>query len=76
MPASMDESAFRQVLSWPVVRSGLTVAIVVGSILNLINQGEAIWGGASLDWWKLCLTYCVPYLVASWGAYSAFRRRL
>ena len=51
----------------------LTVAAVVGTVLNLINQGDALLTGAEIDWLKIVLTYCVPFLVASYGAYSALR---
>lgn len=46
------------------------VAIVVGTILNLINQGDAIWGNIPVNWTKLLLTYCVPYIVSTYGAVS------
>ena len=45
-------------------------AIVVGSILNLINQGDALLAGKSMDWLKLLLTYVVPYCVTTYGAVS------
>lgn len=43
----------------------LMVALIVGSILNLINQFDAIFGNSTINLFKLCLTYTVPYLV-SW----------
>ncbi len=51
-------------------RRSLFVAIVVGTILNLINQGDAILAGADLQITKLLLTYAVPYCVATYGAVS------
>tara|TARA_R110002074_G_scaffold1719_2_gene10039 strand:- start:4010 stop:4243 length:234 start_codon:yes stop_codon:yes gene_type:complete len=53
-----------------VPKRALIVAIVVGTILNLINQGDALFAGASLNWGKLILTYVVPYLVSTHGAVS------
>ena len=50
-------------------RSGC-VAIVVGTILNLINQGDAILEATSLNWIKIILTYFVPYAVSTYGAVS------
>jgi hypothetical protein len=47
------------------------VALVVGSILALINYGDRIFlhgNMVTLDWVKLALTYCVPYCVATYGA--------
>jgi hypothetical protein len=54
-----------------VPQRSLYVALIVGTILNLINQGDAILGAASINWFKIALTYCVPYLVCSYGAVSA-----
>ena len=53
-----------------VPRRSLWTAAVVGTILNLINQGDALFAGGSLDWTKLLLTYLVPYCVATSGAVS------
>ena len=43
-----------------VPRRSLYVALVVGTVLNVINQGDAFLGMASINWLKLVLTYCVP----------------
>jgi hypothetical protein len=48
----------------------LWVAVAVGTILNLINQGDALLAGQRLDFIKLALTYIVPYLVSTYGAVS------
>jgi len=48
----------------------LVTALVVGSILTAINQGNILVDGlfpASL-YWKIPLTYSVPFCVATWGA--------
>ena len=55
-----------------VPRRSLAAAVVVGTILNLINQGDALFAGTAPDWAKLVLTYIVPYCVATYGA-VAFR---
>lgn len=51
----------------------MVVAIVVGTALNLINQGPEMLSGKWPVIWKLALTYVVPFLVASYGSYAAFR---
>jgi hypothetical protein len=53
-----------------VPRRALWVAVVVGTILNLINQGDAIVAGGPIDAVKMALTYLVPYCVATYGAVS------
>ncbi|MEM7282512.1 MAG: nitrate/nitrite transporter NrtS [Pseudomonadota bacterium] len=55
-----------------IVRSG-KVALLVGSILVLINQGDTIVGG---HWspelmWKIPLTYVVPYGVSTYASVAA-----
>jgi len=67
--------ALKQVFSWPIAKRSVVVAIVVGTILNAINQGPEIWAGEDVILWKLLMTYCVPFLVASYGAYSALSSR-
>jgi len=53
-----------------VPRRSLIVSVVVGSILNLINQGDALFGGEPVSMAKIVLTYIVPYVVATYGAVS------
>lgn len=53
-----------------IPRRSLIVALVVGTILNLINQGDALIDGAGLNFTKILLTYAVPYCVATYGAVS------
>lgn len=54
-----------------VPRRSLVVALLVGTILNLINQGDAVFAGASIHLTKILLTYVVPYCVATYGAVSS-----
>ena len=56
-------------------RSGC-VALVVGTILNLINQGDTFLGLTSINWIKVFLTYLVPYAVSTYGAVSYRMSRL
>jgi hypothetical protein len=53
-----------------VPKRSLIVALIVGTILNLINQGDALVAGARLNLTKLILTFVVPYAVATYGAVS------
>ncbi len=63
----MGETALRRVFRRPIVTRSLMVALVVGTLLNAINQGPELWRGEPVVVWKLALTYCVPFLVASYG---------
>jgi hypothetical protein len=67
------KEALRRTFSLPAVRRSLVVAVLVGTILNLINQGNSVLAGQPLVLWKLLLTYFVPFAVASYGSYAAFR---
>ena len=57
-----------------VPRYSLIASIVVGTILNLINQGDALLAGGGIDLVKCGLTYVVPYCVATYGAVYARMR--
>jgi hypothetical protein len=57
-----------------VPKRSFVVALIVGAVLNLINQGDAILAGADVDVTKALLTFAVPYCVATYGAVS-FRLR-
>jgi hypothetical protein len=65
--------AARLTFGWRSARRSLLVALLVGTILNLINQGPEMLSGEWPVLWKLGLTYLVPFLVASYGSYAAFR---
>ena len=53
-----------------VPRRSLWVALVVGTILNVINQGDLLLSGHHLNLAKIALTYVVPYIVGTYGAVS------
>ena len=60
----------RLCLSDGVPRRSCQVALVVGSALNLINQGDALLHGGHVNYLKAALTFVVPYAVATYGAVS------
>ena len=62
---------FEAALERGTVATSAKVAFFVGSILALINYGDRIFfygDMRALDWFKLAVTYCVPYCVATYGA--------
>jgi len=69
-PRSTLRLACRFALSDGVPRRSFYVALVVGTVLNLINQGDALLGVASFNWLKAILTYAVPYAVCTYGIVS------
>jgi hypothetical protein len=71
---AMIQLRLSQICQWcvsdGVPRRSFTVALIVGAILNLINQGDALFGGGHLNFTKMILTFAVPYCVATYGAVS------
>ena len=57
-------------LSGGVPRRSFWVAVIVGTILNLNNQGDALLAAAPINWAKVALTFLVPYAVSTYGAVS------
>jgi hypothetical protein len=54
----------------PMVRRSGLIALIVGTVLTAINQGDMLLAG---HWppalvWKLPMTYAVPFIVATLGA--------
>ena len=58
----------RIALSHHIVINALKISAVVGSVLNLVNQGESLLHGGTISWLHLILKYLVPYCVASYSA--------
>ena len=58
-------------------RTGSRVALVVGTILTLVNQGSVIIGGDAsvVTWIRVAVNYLVPFLVSSVGYLAPFRLR-
>mgnify|MGYP001595876850 FL=1 len=59
----------------PLLRRSLQIALLVGTILVAINQGDLLLHG---QWhpalvWKVPFTYAVPFVVATWSGLIASR---
>lgn len=67
----LDLKALQPSMIWRAVR----VSLVVGAILNLINQGGALWSDTPVNWWHMALNFLVPFLVATYSAWAAESRR-
>lgn len=64
---------FRVARNRSILLTAGKLAVVVGLILNLINQGDSILSGdfARVGWTKFCLTFCVPFCVSVYSATKA-----
>lgn len=56
-----------------IISNSIKIALVVGTILNLINQGEQLLAWADISWGSIALNYLIPFSVAS---YSAVRNQM
>ena len=61
----------------PTLRRSFFTALVVGTFLTAINQGDILVHGAfpAELYWKIPLTFSVPFCVATWGALGNAVRR-
>ena len=73
--ANVRSRAFAIASSRPVATLALRASLFVGTLLNVINQGDALFGEAPLVPFKLALTYVVPYCVATYSATSISLRK-
>jgi hypothetical protein len=72
--------------SWPqaarlistpaILRRTVLIALVVGTILSIINQANVIASGSAdtATWLRVAANYLVPFIVSNAGALSATRR--
>jgi hypothetical protein len=60
-----------------MLRRSFLTAVVVGTFLTAVNQGSILAQGdfPSGLYWKIPLTYIVPFCVATWGALGNPRQR-
>ena len=55
-----------------IMKKAFSIALVVGTLLNFINQGDYILTMMvdKLNFYKMALTYCVPFFVSTYTAIS------
>lgn len=63
-------------LSPRTLRKTLRIALIVGTLLSLINQGHVIAAGdtSAITWIRVMANYLIPWVVSSVGFLSASRR--
>jgi hypothetical protein len=57
------------------LRRTIGIAVVVGTILFLINQADVVLRGdaTAVTWLKVGLSYCVPFIVSNLGLLAGKR---
>ncbi len=58
----------RVALQVHIVRNALKVSLVVGTLLNAINQGERILSGGGVSWRHFIMNFVVPLCVSTYSA--------
>ena len=68
--------ALRIVFLRTTLRKTIRIALVVGTLLSLINQAGVIFGGnaTAVTWMRVGANYVVPFCVSSAGFLGATRR--
>ncbi|GMH42316.1 hypothetical protein BSKO_10235 [Bryopsis sp. KO-2023] len=64
-------SFFSLITAEGTLARSIKVTLIVGTLLTLVNQGGALYEGIPPVWWKVVLTYVVPYIVSTHGSVSA-----
>ncbi|MFN0041511.1 MAG: nitrate/nitrite transporter NrtS [Burkholderiales bacterium] len=54
--------------SQPILSNSIKIALVVGTILNVINQGESIVQEGDVRWGSFLLNYMIPFCVSCYSA--------
>jgi len=55
-------------LSRHIVVNALKIALVVGILINLVNEGEHLWNNVTISWLHVLFNFMVPYCVATYSA--------
>jgi methyl-accepting chemotaxis protein len=65
-------SAIDVAFSAPIFKRSLITMLIVGFILNLINQWSALFGQEAIVWSSLIITFLVPYIVSTVSGTAVF----
>jgi hypothetical protein len=65
------------VLRGQTLRTAGPIAVVVGTVVSLVNQGDVLLTGHAhpVTWLRIVVNYVVPFIVASSAYLAACRRR-
>ncbi|MBC8054021.1 MAG: nitrate/nitrite transporter NrtS [Sphingobacteriaceae bacterium] len=60
-----------------VIKKGILTSAIVGTILNLINQGNLVFSSQmeDLSVIKMCVTYLTPFIVSIYSTTTALLRK-
>lgn len=61
-------SVLALMLSRRIAWSALKVSLVVGTVLNVVNNGERLIAQGNVTLWQVALNFVVPFCVSSYSA--------
>lgn len=59
-----------------IFRRAVIIALILGSVLTLLNQSEAVFGEGAIQYLPLALVYLFPFIVVSVSQYLGIRQAL
>ena len=73
-----DQSFWRIAADPGVVKRAARIALIVGTVIAVINHGDRIVTGTmdTTAWFKCALTFLVPYAVSTYSSVMAIRDKL
>ena len=71
-----DPSLARLLFGDGTPKKAVLTALIVGTVLIVINHGDVLSRGDLPPIWKILLTYFVPYCVTTWGAFSGKKAQI
>lgn len=57
-----------------ILKNAVRVSLLVGTLLNGVNQGQRLWQGQGLLWGQALLNYLVPFCVSAYSGAKARSR--
>lgn len=61
-------SVFALMFSRRIAWAALKVSLVVGTVLNVVNNGERLMVQGTVSLWQLAMNFVVPFCVSSYSA--------
>lgn len=76
-PLNGKRSILAYILEWDTILRSIKTALVVGSVLAIINHGQALLSGHFAPGWviPMLITYLVPFTVATYAQVQGKRQR-
>lgn len=61
-------SVIALMVSRRIAWSALKVSLVVGTVLNVVNNGERLMAQGTVSLWQVAMNFVVPFCVSSYSA--------